>query len=216
VSRKERYLLSNGRSIRAERYEKAGPSSVRAPTEIEASKRFILVIMEVPTGLANGAHRQGGKRLRRKRLKGLSALFADFVDRTMDLADLLQVHRVVENATIFQEYQKPPNGFAVARTWIAARGFGGDLSALPNQPPIRLPCFVVALLDDRGWQQDRDRDEVLLTVLFSAKRPIFPDKLTTTTVTRQQDPCSPYSLGASLMRKLFALSLLGLALADAD
>jgi len=58
-------------------------------------------------------------------------------------------------------------------------------------------------------------NEILLTVLFSAERLIFPDKLTATTVMRQQDPCSLYSLGASLMRKLFALALLGLALADA-
>jgi hypothetical protein len=57
-------MLPYRRAIRAERHEKARGSFMGVSMHVEESKGFILVIVEAPSGGANGSDRRDGKRLR--------------------------------------------------------------------------------------------------------------------------------------------------------
>jgi hypothetical protein len=111
-------LLPDRRAERAEGDKESRTTAPAALVMIEEAELFVPVVMETSARLTYRPDWRDGKDIGRKRLKRPGTFRPDFMDRALDLADLFQFHRVVKNASVFEEQQEAPHDFRIGGTGI--------------------------------------------------------------------------------------------------
>ncbi|MFL9912314.1 hypothetical protein P0D84_40340 [Paraburkholderia sp. RL17-337-BIB-A] len=109
VGHQQRDRLPDRRPERPECGEEARRCPPRVPPFVKEPELFVLVVLKPSGRGANEPQRRRGKHIRRQRLQRLRAFLTNGVNRGLDLAHDLEIHRVIEHAPVFKEQHETPD-----------------------------------------------------------------------------------------------------------